>query len=184
MELTQPEDFTIVNTTRDDLDTILWLFEQAINLQGRNGHKVWEAIDRAGLERDIDKGLQYKIVHENHITCIFSIQFNDPFIWRERDRDNAIYLHRIVVNPNFKGLKQFQKVLDWACNFALQHHLQFVRMDTWADNLKIIEYYKSFGFEFIENYKTNDVMELPIQNRNLNVALLQLELGNNLQKRR
>jgi hypothetical protein len=48
-------------------------------------------------------------------------------------------------------------------------------MDTWADNHKIIEYYKSFGFEFIENYKTANAIELPIQNRNLNVALLQME---------
>ncbi|HSQ43782.1 MAG TPA: GNAT family N-acetyltransferase [Ginsengibacter sp.] len=184
MELTQPKVFKIVNTTRNDLNTILWLFKQAMKLQGRNGYKVWEAIDQTGLERDIDKGLQYKIVQDNNITCVFSIQFNDPFIWGEKDRDHAIYLHRIVVNPNFKGLKQFQKVLDWACNFALQHHLQFVRMDTWADNSKIIEYYKSFGFEFIENYQTTNEMELPIQNRNLNVALLQLKLDNNLHKRR
>jgi hypothetical protein len=52
-------------------------------------------------------------------------------------------------------------------------------MDTWADNYKIIEYYKSFGFVFIENYKTPDTPELPIQNRNLNVALLELALLGN-----
>jgi predicted lactoylglutathione lyase len=52
-------------------------------------------------------------------------------------------------------------------------------MDTWADNKKIIDYYKSFGFEFIENYKTTNATELPIQNRNLNVALLEMELNEN-----
>ncbi len=40
-------------------------------------------------------------------------------------------------------------------------------MDTWADNSKLIEYYKSFGFEFIKNYKTTNAPELPIQNRKL-----------------
>jgi hypothetical protein len=64
-------------------------------------------------------------------------------------------------------------------SFALQNNLKFVRMDTWADNKKIIDYYKSFGFEFIENYKTTNATELPIQNRNLNVALLEMELNEN-----
>ena len=49
-------------------------------------------------------------------------------------------------------------------------------MDTWADNEKIIEYYKTFGFKFLENYKTSNEPELPIQNRNLEVALLELKL--------
>jgi ribosomal protein S18 acetylase RimI-like enzyme len=170
-------DTKIINTTNDDLNDVLWLFEQAMELQGRNGYKVWEDVDKAGLEKDIASGLQYKIVQGSNILCIFSIQYHDPFIWRDKDRNDAIYLHRIVVNPNFKGQKQFQKVLDWATDFAQSKDLQFVRMDTWADNLKIIEYYKSFGFVFIENYKTPDAPELPIQNRNLNVALLELKLG-------
>ena len=46
-------------------------------------------------------------------------------------------------------------------------------MDTWADNLKIIDYYKSYGFRVIEDYKTSDSKELPEQHRNLNVTLLE-----------
>ena len=85
-------------------------------------------------------------------------------------------MHRIVVNPAFKGQKQFEKVLKWAKQFAEANKLKFVRMDTWADNSKIIDYYKSFGFRFIENYQTADVPELPVQNRNLNMALLEMKL--------
>ena len=170
------ETIKIVNTTNEDLNIIYWLFEQAMELQGKNGYKVWEGIDKNALQTDIDNKLQFKIVKGNDILCIFSIQLNDPFIWRDRDRDDAIYLHRIVVNPNFKGQKQFQKVLNWSKQFARQNSLKFVRMDTWADNKKIIDYYKSFGFEFIEEYKTPNAVELPLQNRNLKIALLEMEL--------
>jgi len=104
------DDVKIFNTTPNDLDIIFWLFEQAMELQGKNDYKVWEGIDKGALQKDIDEGLQYKIVKDNDILCIFSIQYNDPFIWRGRDQNDAIYLHRIVVNPNFKGQKQFQKV--------------------------------------------------------------------------
>lgn len=175
---TSTKSIHIINTSKEDLDDVLWLFAQAMELQGRNGYKVWEDVDKAGLEKDIESGLQYKIVQGNNILCIFSIQYHDPFIWRDRDRNDAIYLHRIVVNPNFKGQKQFQKVLDWAISFAQSKGFTYVRMDTWADNAKIIEYYRSFGFVFIENYTTPDTPELPIQNRNLQVALLELKLGN------
>lgn len=168
--------FKIINTTKEDLDKIEWLFEQAMNLQGKNGYKVWSSIDKEALEKDIDNRLQYKIQRDNDILCIFSIQHNDPFIWRDRDRQDAIYLHRIVVNPDFKGQRQFEKVLNWATQFARQNELKFIRMDTWADNQKIIDYYKTFGFEFIEYYKTTDAPELPIQNRNLHVALLEMTL--------
>jgi ribosomal protein S18 acetylase RimI-like enzyme len=177
MEGDKMNNLQIINTTRADLDTILWLFEQAMQLQGKNGYKVWNAIDRIALEKDIDKKLQYKIVRDNTILCIFSIQYNDPFIWRSRDRNDAIYLHRIVVHPGFKGQKQFEKVLTWAVQFARQNNLQFIRMDTWADNEKIIDYYKSFGFQFVENYKTTDAPELPVQNRDLNVALLEMPVS-------
>lgn len=173
------EDIQVINTTTDDLHTVIWLFEQAIKLQGEKGYKVWDGIDKVALQKDIELNLQYKIVSGNDILCIFSIQHNDPFIWQDKDQNDAIYIHRIVVNPNFKGQKLFQKVLDWVKHFAMQNKLKFVRMDTWADNVKIIEYYKSFGFEFIENYHTTNATELPIQNRNLNVALLQLEVNCN-----
>jgi len=169
-------DSIIVNTTKDDINTIFWLFEHAINLKGKAGYKVWDGIDKSALNTDIENGLQYKIVEGHDILCVFSVQNNDPFIWRGRDQNDAIYLHRIVVNPNFKGQKQFEKVLNWAKEYARLHHLRYVRMDTWADNKKIIDYYRSFGFEFIENYKTTNAPELPLQNRNLDVALLEMEL--------
>ena len=89
---------------------------------------------------------------------------------------NAIYLHRIVVNPSFKGQKQFKKTLKWTQEFAKKKELKYIRMDTWAENPNIINYYKSFGFKHIEDYTTPNTTELPEQHRNLKVALLELEL--------
>lgn len=177
MHSDKTDDIKVANTTKDDLDAIFWLFEQAMELQGKNDYKVWQDIDKIALEKDIKNRLQYKILKGNDILCIFSIQHNDPFIWRDRDQSDAIYLHRIVVNPKFKGQKQFEKVLNWAKQFARQDNLKFVRMDTWGDNEKLIDYYKSFGFKFIENYKTTNSPELLIQNQNLDVALLELKLN-------
>ncbi|MBK9149654.1 MAG: GNAT family N-acetyltransferase [Saprospiraceae bacterium] len=167
-------EFQVCNTDLSDLKTILWLFDEAIKLQSKNGYKVWGRIDEVALQKDITNNLQFKIVKGDNILCVFSIQHNDPFIWQDKDQNNAIYLHRIVTNPNFKGQRLFEKVLIWATQFARQNNREHLRMDTWADNHQLIAYYKSYGFRFVENYITTDTEELPLQNRNLNVALLEL----------
>lgn len=176
MQTDHPGNITITHTTKSDFSNILWLFKQAITLQEKEGYTVWNRIDKARLETDIKSHLQYKIISGNDILCLFSVQYNDPLIWRDRDKNDAIYLHRIVVNPNFRGQRQFARVLQWAKERVKKRQLKYVRMDTWAENQKLITYYKSFGFTFIENYKTPDAPELPVQNRNLNVALLELEV--------
>lgn len=167
----------ILNTTKADFDSVILLFENAMKLHGKNGYKVWQEIDEKSLEKDMENQLQYKIVQHDKIRCLFSIQYSDPFIWREKEIGDAIYLHRIVVNQLYKGKRHFEKVLNWTKKFAMDKNLKFVRMDTWADNSRLIEYYQTFGFEFLENYKTPDEPELPIQNRNLEVALLEMKLN-------
>src|SRR5690606_18828502 len=102
------ENVTITNTTLEDYEKVLWLFDQVMVLQGTNGYKVWETIDKESLITEIKNKQQFKIVEDSEILCLFSIQLNDPFIWREKDQNDAIYLHRIAVNPNFKGKKTFQ----------------------------------------------------------------------------
>ena len=130
------------------------------------------------LEKEHVLYLQYKLIQTNQIRCVFSVQFSDPFIWGDRDRTDAVYLHRIVVHPDFKGQRQFDCVLEWAKGSSRQRKLSCIRMDTWADNDRIINYYKSFGFEFVGVRTTGNHSELPIQNRNLNVALLEMKVDN------
>ena len=170
------EELKILPTNEMEIPIITILFEQSIEWYTRQGYKVWQSIDRSGLEKDIEQGLQYKIQRGKELLCVFSIQYKDPFIWRERDRDCAIYLHRIVVNPKFRGLRLFEKVLNWAKRHAKENKISYIRMDTWAENNKIIDYYSTYGLVFIENSTTPDAPELPQQNRNLEVALLQLKV--------
>lgn len=169
-------DFSIDNATPDDLPVIYHLFEEAILFQKQNNYKGWNSYDREFIKSDIQNGLLYKIVSGDDIACIFSICFSDVLIWREKEKGNAVYLHRIVLNRKFAGGKIFQKVLEWAMQFAREAKLKYIRMDTWADNEKIIAYYKSYGFVFVENYTTPDTENLPVQHRNLNVALLELNV--------
>ncbi len=168
--------FLITNTSIGDLPVIYSLFEDAMLFQKENNYIGWNSYDKEFIKSDVRNGLLFKLINGNNIVCIFSICYRDALIWREKEKGDAIYLHRIILNQKFKGEKVFQKVLAWTIQLAREKKLSFIRMDTWAENEKIIGYYKSYGFTFIENYTTPATVNLPVQHRNLKVALLELSV--------
>jgi GNAT superfamily N-acetyltransferase len=170
------ESYEVRNTELIDLEQIFNLFDHSIIYQEKKGFPVWRNYDKNAIIRDIENGNQYKILVDSQIGIVFSVCFADKVIWRELDKGNSIYLHRIVVNPELKGRKLFGLILDWAIKHAAQKGLTSIRMDTWAANPTIINYYNNFGFAFKENYTTPDSTELPLHNRNLALTLLEYKL--------
>lgn len=166
----------VINTDARDMQQIFELFDFSIQYQDQKGYPIWRNYDRNTIAKDIKEKNQYKIVIESRIAIIFSVRYFDKIIWRELDRGNSIYLHRIVVNPLFKGQRLFGAILEWAIEHSKPNGLNTVRMDTWAENSTIINYYKSFGFTIVENYTTPDDEELPIHNRNLALTLLEYKI--------
>lgn len=169
--MSQP--FKIVNTEMEDLATIVQLFEDSIVYQERNGYPNWKNYDKNAIVQDIKNKNQYKAVNDEGTGIVFSVSYSDKIIWRQMDDGLSIYLHRIVVNPAFKGQKLFGLIVDWAKDHVNQKGLKNIRMDTWANNPNIIEYYKRFGFAVIENFTTPDTEELPVHNRKLPLILLE-----------
>lgn len=167
----------ICQTTRQDLPTITWLFDQAMQLRGENGYITWQAIDKQTLIADIEQQIQYKIVQHKAVAAIFTIQHNDRFIWRHRDTDNAIYIHRAVTHPDFKGQRLFEKTLRWVKHYARNHHRTVVRLDTISSNGQLIKYYQSFGFKIVETYRTPNNPDMPLQNRAVQLTLMELLLS-------
>lgn len=169
-------EYKIENTTEADLEFVFRLFEEAIAYQKRKGYNIWKNYDKDLLRSELKNKDQYKIVINQKTALIFSVVYDDQLVWGSRDQSDAIYLHRIVVNPEFKGHRLFGIVLDWSIRHAESMNRKFIRMDTWASNENIINYYEGFGFTFIGNNRTPDRLELPIQHRGLHVALLEYQL--------
>jgi ribosomal protein S18 acetylase RimI-like enzyme len=165
--------YKIINTEITDLPFIYELFEHSINYQEKKGYPVWRNYDRNAIVRDIENNNQYKIIADVTIAMVFSVAYTDKVIWRERDQGDSIYLHRIVINPEFKGQKLFGLVVEWSKTHIKNKGLRSIRMDTWAANPNIINYYKGFGFNVVENYTTPDTPDLPVHNRNLALTLLE-----------
>jgi ribosomal protein S18 acetylase RimI-like enzyme len=167
----------VTHSALADLDFIYGLFDESVNYQTKHGYPDWRHYDQNAISHDIDAGNHYKICIDDQIAIVFSVRYADKIIWRDRDKADAVYLHRIVVNPAFKGRRLFGEILAWAVDHCRKKGLRYVRMDTWADNPNLIKYYKGFGFEFVENFTTPDSAELPVHNRNLHLALLEYQVA-------
>lgn len=171
------DQWEVKNTELDDLQLIFGLFEHSIIYQEKHGYPVWRNYDKHAIIKDIESRNQYKVMIDSTPAIVFSVGYSDKIIWRELEREDSVYLHRIVVNPAFKGQKLFGNVMRWSIEHCKQKGLRNIRMDTWAANPTIINYYKGFGFTVVEDYTTPDTPELPIHNRNLALTLLEYKVA-------
>lgn len=152
----------ILNTTFEDIDTIFKIYDDATSYQKTVTNKSWKGFERALIEKEISEKRHFKITEGDEISCTFVITFDDLIIWKNANKDNAIYLHRIATNPKFRGQSYVKKIAEWSIQYAKENEMSFVRLDTHSGNEKINTYYKSCGFTFkgINHIEwTNDLPE-------------------------
>ena len=166
----------VTNSTPEDLDTIFELYDEAVKFQKTVFNKQWQGFERGLVEQEIAENRQFKIVIDGEVACIFAITFTDPLIWKEKDQDPSIYIHRIVTNPRFRGGSFVKEIVKWAKVYAKSIEKKYVRMDTWGDNLRLREYYVSCGFDYLGITVMKNTEGLPKHYEGLSLALFQIEL--------
>ena len=125
---------------------------------------------------EIVENRQWKIIIDGKVACIWAVTFSDPLIWKDKDNDPSVYIHRITTNPISRGKRLVKKIIEWARNYATQNGKKFVRMDTVGENLKLIEHYTSCGFNFLGLSKLTNTNGLPEHYHNAVVSLFELKV--------
>jgi hypothetical protein len=168
---------TIKNVSIVDIDEIFRLYKIASEYQ-REKKKVivWPNFDRNMVETEITEKRQFKMLIENEVVCIWAITFSDEQIWEEKNKDSAIYIHRIATSPNFRGKKMVAKIVDWAKQFADEKEIQFIRLDTLGNNTRLIEHYKEAGFDFLGMHTLKNTSNLPEHYQEAPVCLFEIDL--------
>jgi hypothetical protein len=159
-----------------DLAEIYILYGLAIEYQKINLKKEQFAFDEFLIKKEISENRQWKIMEGDHMACIFAISFNSPYIWGEKDNDPALYLHRIVTSPFFKGGDYVNKIVIWARKKALEQNLLYIRMDTMGNDKSLIAYYQSCGFKFIGTVTPGNAEDLRRPHRNILLSLFEINI--------
>lgn len=168
----------IKNCTIDDIDEIFKLYKIASNYQkSKKEVIVWPDFKKSLVENEIKENRQWKMIINGEVTCIWVIAFQDEQIWEEKNKDSAIYIHRIATNPNFRGNNFVSKIVNWAIEYAKSINKQFVRLDTLGNNVKLIEHYINAGFDFLEIFDLKNTDTLPEHYHIAPACLFQIDLN-------
>ena len=159
-----------------DIETIFSLYRAAVDYQRMNGYNLWPEFERGLIENEISEGRHYKITQGNEIACVFSIVYSDPVIWEEKDKEPAVYLHRITSNSAFKGRGLMNLITGWAREHARQNQKKFIRMDTWGDNEKLKTYYVNCGFTYLNQRSLPQPNPLPQHYWGSTLSLFEIKL--------
>lgn len=63
------------------------------------------------------------------------------------DYKSAVFVHRVVVNEEFRGFKNGEYMLSWAKDKAIEEHKE-LRLNCAEGNNNLYKYYKSLGFKY------------------------------------
>lgn len=167
----------IEHITFSDIDEVFRLYKIASDYQkAKKKVVVWPEFKRSLVETEISENRQFKILINEEIACVWAITFNDEQIWEERNKDNAIYIHRIATSPNFRGNNFVFEIVKWAKKYATEKNIQFVRLDTLGNNVRLIEHYKNTGFNFLGMFDMKNTSDLPDHYQDAPVCLFEINL--------
>ena len=166
----------ITNSIVNDIPKIFELYKLATDFQKlKFPDNQWPEFDKMMIINEITENRQFKLLINDEIACIWVITFSDPEIWSDDDGCSSIYIHRIATNPEFRGNNYVQIIVDWAKEFA--KNKKYIRMDTCGENTKLIEHYKSCGFNFLGIKKLENASGLPSHYQNADVCYFEIKLN-------
>ena len=166
----------IENSTIEDFEEILKLYEQARMLQTCLKTVVWPAFSKELILQEIAEKRQFKGVIDNKTACVWAVAFSDPLIWGEKNKDAAIYIHRIATNKEYRGDNYVKNIVDWAVKHTLKNNYKYIRLDTVGENTGLINHYTKCGFQFLGLYKLKETKGLPDHYKNATVSLFEIEV--------
>ncbi len=166
----------ITNSNLKDIQNIQNLYTDAITYQKEKKGLPWPTIDKKLIEQEISENRQWKLIIDEEIACIWMTTFNDPEIWQQKNDDPSVYIHRIAMNPKFRGHNILSKVFDWSKDYAIQNQKFFLRLDIASINPGLITVYVKNGFKFIDIHEMGFSKNLPSHYHNTAVCLLEMKL--------
>ncbi|KAF9152554.1 hypothetical protein DFQ27_005569 [Actinomortierella ambigua] len=162
------EQFGFRNTKPEEIDIFVDILERAATWMVANKLNQWypgsfvAPKTYAHIKNTIAAGNAYFIVKygnntnnnntedsssDETIIGTFTLNYDDPFdemLWKDlvEDWTDGVYLHRLVVEREYKGLNLGPKALHFGEQMGLRHGKKYLRLDCMADNKLLKAYYR------------------------------------------
>lgn len=158
----------------EDIPQIFKLYDEAIAYQKSVNGNVWKGFDVALVEQEISENRHYVITEDGAIACTFVLAFDDELIWKEANKDKAVYVHRISVNPSFRGKGYVKIIINWLKQNAVDFDIDYIRLDTESGNERINQHYINCGFTYKGLTMPNWEEGMPLHYKNATLSLFEI----------
>lgn len=151
-----------------DLDEVMELMTEVAQWLIQKGCEgQWPpVIPRDFIAASIERGEVYLARQGNQVVGTVTLQWSDLSMWGERPPD-ACYVHRLAIRRTHAGQGLGRELLRWAEQTALQQGKRYLRLDCWADNPFLPQYYTDAGFTYCGEVKVGTwrgcLFERPLQ---------------------
>jgi predicted N-acetyltransferase YhbS len=140
---------TITQATPSEAGEILALLQRASERLHSQGIRQWLPgdIPPESVEAGIRNGEVFVAKRAGQIVGTVTLQDADiPGNWRGVPHGDAVYLHRLAVDPAFSGQGIGLRILRWAEGRAASLGKTSIRLDCWAGNETLRRYYERAGY--------------------------------------
>jgi len=111
-----------------------------------------------------NKSLYVSKINQEVVGCIMFSSFKDDVYktvnWITRDEYN-LYIHRLAVHPIFQKRGIARKMMDFAEDFAKSNNYISIRLDTFSQNPRNNKFYKSRGYNKLDDVYFPKQSEFP-----------------------
>lgn len=167
----------IERTVIADIPMVEKIYSEARAYQFQQSGYGWPVFSKSFIENEITEKRHFKVLgKDDEMAGVFSIVKAEPIIWNDKDGKEAIYLHRMAIRNSYRGKNIAKKVVDWAMVEAWKNKKKFIRIDTWANNEALTDYYRKLGFEWIGKKQLPPTSDLPEHYNNIEVNLFEIRL--------
>ncbi len=137
----------MVRAGGSDLDTVLYILEEAARWLARRGIDQWQlgSFSHRRIADRIGRGEMYLAKLARQTFGTFAIQWSDEEVWGDVP-GAAGYVHGLAIRRQFGGRGLGRGLLRWAEERAALSGKRYLRLDCIAENRELNEYYERAGF--------------------------------------
>ena len=153
--------------TQNELDRVKEIAEACAKNMIENNIFQWndKYPSREIFKEDIkNKSLYVSKINQEVVGCIMFSSFKDDVYktvnWITQD-EYSLYIHRLAVHPIFQKRGIARKMMDFAEDFAKSNNYISIRLDTFSQNPRNNKFYKSRGYNKLDDVYFPKQSEFP-----------------------
>lgn len=158
---------------REHVSLVQGAYADARMLQREQGAPIWPEFPDSAILAELREGHLFRVLDGDDLVGVFTVAYEDPAIWGERERGAHVYLHRLARVRTSPAHGLLGAVLAWARARCRAMGREGLRIDTWATNAPLIAYYERNGFRVVETRMIGTDPRLLSHYHGIELALLE-----------